>query len=169
MSAAVAAAVVGAVVGVAGLAMSISSANAQADAAKKAQRAQSRAASAQAQQERIKQIREARIRRGQMMAGAAGQGAGLASSGVAGGSSSISSQMGNNIGNINVQEGFAQIASRYNQQAADAGAKMQQWQGISSLGMSMFSWGANRAGTGTSTDMLGNLGTNMVKVFGKGQ
>jgi hypothetical protein len=73
-------------------------------------------------------------------------GMGQASSGIAGSLSSIGSQAGSNIANINVQEGFAGMASAANQRAANAAAKGAQWQAIGQIGSMAMSWGAKGAG-----------------------
>lgn len=104
----------------------------QANAQRDASEAQSRSASVQAARERMKQIREARIRSGAISNTAGGAGMGQQSSGVAGSISSIGSQTGANIGAINVTQGFAESASSSLQAAADAGVDAQKWQMISS-------------------------------------
>jgi len=112
---------------------------------KRAEEAQQRAANVKAQQERIKQTREARIARAQVISGATTSGIGAGSSGISGATSSISSQLGANIGSINVAQTFAEQASTANQQAANAasagaiaGIQAQQWQTISGVGQSIF-------------------------------
>ena len=143
----------GVVIGAAviGAATTVYAADKQADAAKKqaaAQRestaAQQKMSSANSARERLKAIREARMRAGSIAGGAAAGGVGQASSGVAGSIASIGSQAGANIGAINVQEGFAEMASVANQKAADAGAEMAKWQGIGAIGQTIFSTAASR-------------------------
>ena len=118
---------------VAGTVMSAQAASDQADAQKSAQQAQQRASEFQAQRERIKAVREARIQRASMEAGAVASGVGMGSSGVVGAASSMASQLGANIGAQNVQMGFAQMASQANQAAANAAARGTQWQAFGGL------------------------------------
>lgn len=128
-----------------GLAVSAGSAVMQSKGAKKsatAQReageAQSRAASVEAQQARITQVREARIRRGQVTAAGTNSGLDTGTSGIGGAVGSISSQMGSNIGNINQQETFAQETSAALQRSADAQVEGQKWQQIGNFSQSIF-------------------------------
>jgi len=109
-----------------------------ADAQRESQQAQQRSASANAQRERIKAMREARIRAAQIEASAGAAGMGQLSSGVAGSIASIGSQAGANIGQINVQEGFAEEASLANQRAANAMADAAQWQAIGGIATNIF-------------------------------
>lgn len=134
-----------------GAATTLYSASQQADAAEEqaqAQRestaAQQKMSSANAARERLKAIREARMRAGAIAGDAGAGGVGQASSGVAGSIASIGSQAGANIGAINVQEGFAEIASQANQRAADAQADAAQWQAIGSIGTTIFNQAAAR-------------------------
>lgn len=122
-----------------------SQAEAQSAENRKAIQAQERAANVKAQQERIKAVREARIARAQLISGATTAGLGVGTSGVAGGVSSIASQMGANIGGINVAQTFSQQASAANQQAATLSgdiartqATAAQWQMLSSVGSTIF-------------------------------
>lgn len=107
-----------------------------ADAQKKAQQAQSRSAQVAAQRERLAAMREARIKRAQILSSAGVQGVG--GSGVSGATSSIGSQLGANIGYMNVQEGFAQAASKANQQAANAMSSATNWQAIGGVAQNIF-------------------------------
>jgi len=132
-------------------AATIYSADQQADAAEEqaaAQRestaAQQKMSSANAARERLKAIREARMRAGAIAGDAGAGGVGQVSSGVAGSIASIGSQAGANIGAINVQEGFAEIASQANQRAADAQADAAQWQAIGNIGQTIFSTAMSR-------------------------
>lgn len=113
------------------------SANKQAKATKQAAaaqreatQAQSRSASVQAARDRMKQIREARIRAGAIAGSAGAAGVGQTSSGVAGSIASIGSQTASNIGQINVTQGFAEIASTALQRSADKQVEAQKWQMI---------------------------------------
>jgi hypothetical protein len=112
--------------------------------------AQKKIADAQAAKERIQTAREARIRRAQILASTGNQGVGAASSGPAGAVSSIGSQLGSNIANINTIQNYAQQASKANQQAADAQAMGAMWQGIGNISGSMTDWTKifNRNGIG---------------------
>ena len=86
---------------------------------KEGQRIAQRSADVRAQRERIRQVREARIRQAQVEAAGFGAGA-PSSSAVAGGISSLSSQLGSNIGALNTQQAFSGAISRSNQAALDA-------------------------------------------------
>lgn len=92
-----------------------------------------------AQRDRVQQVREARIRRAQVISSAGNAGLSLAggSSGISGATSSIQSQMGNNLGTLGSMSSFAQQLSLANQRSADAqsdyykaGAQGQMWQSI---------------------------------------
>lgn len=103
-----------------------------------AQESQRRAASVESARSRMSQIREARLREARVRAQAGAGGMGQASSGVAGSIASIGSQLGANIGAINVQEGFAEAASASMQSAANAQVKQAQWQAVGQTGQSIF-------------------------------
>lgn len=92
-----------------------------------------------AQRDRVQQVREARIRRAQVISGAGNAGLSLAggSSGLSGATSSIQSQFGHNLGTLGTMSSFAQQLSLANQRAADAqsqyykaGAQGEAWQSI---------------------------------------
>ena len=72
-----------------------------------------------ANKERKNQKREARIKRGQIVAQAANAG-GLFSSSVAGGLGSINSQLASNFGDLSQAQGFGRAIGVQNQVAADA-------------------------------------------------
>ena len=136
-----------------GAAATVYSANKASDAAKDqaaAQRdasaAQGRMASADAARERIKQAREARVRRAQIVSAGsnAGLGTGGGTSGISGAVGSVSSQMASNIGTINQTEGFAAEISAANQRGADAQADMMKWQAWGNVGQTIFSQSASR-------------------------
>ena len=104
----------------------------------KAEQARGKMAEIQAHRERIAQVREARIRKAQILShtGLMGQG----TSGISGATSSVESQMVSNIGTIGQTQTFAEQASFANQQAAFAGAdifkaqqQQQMWQTIFSM------------------------------------
>ena len=91
------------------------------------------------QRERVQQVREARIRRAQVIAGAGNAGIGVTggSSGVTGATGAIQSQLGHNLGTLGSMSSFAEQLSLANQREADAqsdffnaGAKGQMWQSI---------------------------------------
>lgn len=105
---------------------------------RKAREAQQRAADVEAQRARVQQVREARIRRAQVLASAGNEGLGAGTAGVAGAVGSIGSQAASNIGNINVQQGFAQQASVATQRAADAELEGMEWQQIGNVSQSIF-------------------------------
>lgn len=122
------------------------SANKQAKASKQAAaaqreatQAQSRSASVQAARDRMKQIREARIRAGAIAGVAGSEGMGMGTSGVAGSIASIGSQTGSNIGQINVTQGFSETASNALQRSADYQVEAQKWQMIGGISKSIFS------------------------------
>lgn len=136
---------------VVGAAVNVYSANKQAGAAKQqaaAQReataAQQKMAGASAAKERLAQIRQGRMKGGAITAAAGASGMGQSTSGVAGSISSIGSQTASNIGQINVQEGFAELASRANQRAADAQVKQAKWQAIGQVGQTIFNQSVSR-------------------------
>lgn len=102
--------------------------------------AQQRISDAQSARERVQAIREARIRRAQILASTGNQGIASTSSGPAGAVSSIGSQLGSNIANINTIQNFAQQASKANQQAVDAKATGAMFQTIGGIAGSMTDW-----------------------------
>lgn len=120
----------------------------QTAAQKEAAGIQQRAANVQSQQERIKQLREARVARARVLSSALNMGVGVASTGVSGATSSISSQYGANVGSINVAQTFAEGTAAAQQRAADFGsqaatygarasakmAEASQWQQLSQMG-----------------------------------
>ena len=121
-------------------------AKAQAAAQRDATAAQGRMSSADAARERIKQAREARVRRAQIVSAGsnAGLGTGGGTSGISGAVGSVSSQMASNIGTINQTEGFAAEISAANQRGADAQTDMMKWQAWGNVGQTIFSQSASR-------------------------
>ncbi len=109
-----------------------------ANAQREATAAQARAASVDSQRDRIQQVREARIRRAQVLAASGNEGIGFGSSGTQGAVGSISTQAAANIGSINQQQTFADEASAALQRAADAQVSAQKWQTIGAIGKSIF-------------------------------
>lgn len=104
--------------------------------------AQRKAAGAQRQQETLATrrsqraaIREAQIRRAQTLASSQGFGA-LQGSGVAGGTSSLSSQLGEALG-------FSTQMSGLSQKISDYRTKADMWGGVAGLGGSLFNFGLN--------------------------
>lgn len=120
-------------------------------AQREATAAQGRASSVEAQRARIQQVREARIRRAQVLSSGTNAGLGTGTSGIGGAVGSIASQMGENIGTINQQQTFAQETSAALQQSADYQVKAQKWQMIGNFSKSIF----NQAG-GFTTIFGGN-------------
>ena len=110
-----------------------------ANAQREATAAQGRAANVDAQRARIAQVREARIRRAQVISAGTNSGLGLGTSGIGGAVGSISSQEGSNIGYINQQQTFADQASTALQSAADYQVQAQRWQMIGNFSHSIFS------------------------------
>lgn len=169
MPIAVVAAVVGIGAAVGGTVMQMSAASKQKKAMRRAadaQHEQNRIEAAKAavmnQRERIQQVREARIRRASVIAGAGNAGIGVTggSSGVEGAKSSIQSNLGYNLGTLGSMSSFAEQLSLANQREADAqadffnqGAKGQMWQSIFGAvgqvagGVSSFMGGAKSAST----------------------
>lgn len=98
---------------------------------------QQRKADNEAQQARIAQMREARIRRAQLLAGAGGMGGG--SSGLSGAQASVTSQMASNIGLINQTQYFANEISAKNQQAADHASRAQTYSSVADLAFKAYS------------------------------
>lgn len=123
-------------------------------AQREATAAQGRSASVEAQRARIQQVREARIRRAQVLSAGTNAGLGMGTSGIGGAVGSIASQMGENIGSINQQQTFADQTSAALQQAADYQVKAQKWQTIGNFSQSIF----NQAG-GFTTIFGGNTPT----------
>jgi len=120
-----------AVVGTIGSAIA---ANKQADAQKDSIRAQKRIADVNTARERVQAARQMRIQRAQVLASAGNEGIG--GSGVSGAVSSIGSQFGGNIANINTMQTLGAQASAANQRAVDAGAQAANWQAIGGVAKS---------------------------------
>jgi len=123
---------------VVGTVMSYNAQKDQAKAQKESIAAQGRAAAVEEARKRTQAVREARIKRAMIENAATTQGVG--GSGLSGGTSSVASQMGANIGYSNQMQSFGAQASAANQRAADAGASASMWQGIGSLAGSMTNW-----------------------------
>lgn len=107
-------------------------------AQREATAAQGRSASVEAQKARIQQVREARIRRAQVLSAGTSAGLGTGTSGIGGAVGSISTQMAENIGTINQQQTFAQETSAALQVAADKQVTAQKWQMIGQFSKSIF-------------------------------
>jgi hypothetical protein len=111
------------------------SSRAMAETQSRQEESKKRFSQAQAQRQRIQQQRKARIAQQQAIGqqgNVLGQGG---TSGFSGSVGQIGSQAANNIGNINVSEGFANEQSGYNQSIAssqqsmnEAGARQTAWQ-----------------------------------------
>lgn len=109
--------------------------------AKKVEESRRRQSEVEARQARLAQVREQRIRTGQITAATGGAGIGLAgTSGFTGAVGSLATQAAANIGQINVAQGFAQEQSGYNIAAADyaskgfqAGSQATQWSSAGTL------------------------------------
>jgi|SRR5687768_4811424 len=146
MPIAVVAAVVGIGAAVGGTVMQMNAASKQKKAMKRqvaAQQEQNRIekarAAVMAQRDRVQQVREARIRRAQVISGASNAGIGVTggSSGVEGATSAVQSNLGYNLGTLGTMSAFADQLSAANQREANAqadffnaGAKGQMWQSI---------------------------------------
>ena len=90
------------------------------------------------QRARIAQVREARIRRAQVLSAAGNEGIGASSSGVVGATSSITSQEAGNIGFINQTQDFSQQITAANNTAVDAQVSAAKWQAIGNITGSIF-------------------------------
>lgn len=142
-----------AILAVVAVAATVAGTMVQMKAAKKQQKAMKRAENAQreqqrietaragmlAQRDRVAAIREERIRRSNIIAGAGNAGISMAggSSGLSGATGSTRSQLGQNLGTLGSMQSFGQQLSASNQAEADAmsdynkaGAKGQMWQSI---------------------------------------
>lgn len=101
------------------------------------------------QRARLDQIRQARINQGQMQASMGGSGLGSSgTSSFTGSVGSIGSQTSANLGAINVAESTGNYITSQNQIAANAGSRaanyqgsMAAWEGMASLGTSIFDRG----------------------------
>lgn len=99
----------------------------QAELADRQERARQRMQEVEAERERKKALRESLIRRGQVLAGAASAGVGMAgTSPIQGGLSSISSQAATNIANITRGEESSKVIGNLSTQMVYAQAKQQQ-------------------------------------------
>jgi len=107
---------------------------------KAANAAQARMSATEEQRKRIQATREARIRRAMIEGQTTAQGMGTGTSGYAGGTSSVTSQFGSNIGHSNVMGDFASQASAANQKAADAQSSAMMWQTIGGIGQQITPW-----------------------------
>jgi hypothetical protein len=87
---------------------------------------------------RVKAIREARIKRAQIVAQGESVGAQL-SSGVAGGVSSVASQLGSNIGFQNYQTGVSKNIAGIGNQAIQSQNRGDLYQSIGGIGQTIFS------------------------------
>jgi len=109
-----------------------------AQAQQEASAAQSRSAAVESQRARIQQVREARIRRGQVISAGTAAGLGMGTSGLGGAIGSISTQMAENIGTIGQQQTFAQETGTALQESANQQVKAQRWQQIGQFSQSIF-------------------------------
>ena len=129
-----------------------------ADAQKKAQDAQAKQSQLEAHRARIQAVREARIKRASILAADADMGG--ATSGIAGGVSSIASQLGSNIGFQNQREQAANSVSMFNQQAIDANNSASIFNTIAGFSSQMIDWQKlrNPAGVASMEQMQNNAG-----------
>ena len=149
-------AAVAATAAVAGTAMSYQSQQAAAAAQQRAEQARSRASQEEAMQARIMQAREERKARASMEQSAVNFGIGMDTSSVSGAISSGASQMGSNIGRINVQEDFAGIASRAYQQATNYSTRAQAWQSFATIAGKGFDLAARSIDFGQTGKNIGD-------------
>lgn len=110
-------------------------------------------ANAEAHRERIRLQREARIRRAQVISGAANAGVGLEGSGVVGATGSITSQLGQGIGTLGQMQSFSEMLGEQNQLFANAQFKLQKsqmaesmWNQIGSTALQLAGAAAGAAG-----------------------
>lgn len=121
----------------------------QARLAKKSERAQEKAGQVEQERARIEnarrrrqQIRDARIQRGEIIAGSAGMNT-LQSSGAQGGAGSVLSQAAGNIADINRSEGLSERRNMFLQEAADAQSDSNRLAANSSMFQSALSVGGS--------------------------
>jgi len=134
-----------------GAAVSFYSSAKQAKAQKKSAKAQKNALAAQqriadqkAARERIRAVRDARVKRGMIAARASGSGVGTASGSQAG-QQGVVAQMGSTMAFSQAVQKEGQTASHYNQKAADYQADAMKWGAIGGIGSTIFS-NADRIG-----------------------
>lgn len=132
-----AAAVVGAVTGAVGTIAQIGASGRAQRQQEKAEKLRERQAQLAAQRQRVKAVREARIRRGQLEAGAVATGTG-GSSGVAGGQAAITTGLASNIAFSQQQEGLASQVGQANISAAQAQSQAATFGAIGGVGQSIF-------------------------------
>lgn len=133
---------------------------------RKANAAAKRVDDLSAENQRIEQARNAYLSQAEILNTTLGQGVGINSSGVIGGASSVASQAATNIGDLNVAQGFGNLAAMYNQRAADKNLQImslqrtqQMWQNIGSIALSGF---AQKGGWGEITGSNPGKGGNRV-------
>ena len=108
-----------------------------AEAQKKAQAAQSQMNQLEAHKARVQAVREARIKRAQLLSEST---MGEGTSGIAGGTSSIASQLGSNIGFQNVRQDIGTRISNANQESINASANQQMFGTIFSVANQATDW-----------------------------
>lgn len=116
-----------------------------------------------AHQDRVAQLREARIKRAQVIAGASNAGIGLGSSGVSGAESSIGSQLAQNVGLLGESLAFSSQLGATNQAYAQgqynlqkAQMKEQMWNTIGSTALQLGTAAAGAmGGAGGMTSLAG--------------
>ena len=99
---------------------------------------QQRAADLKAARDRVRSIREARIKRATLVARAEGAGVGGAS-GAQAGRQGVVQQLAGNLGFSQQVQGLGAQASAFNQQAAVAQGQAATWGAIGGIGQSIFS------------------------------
>lgn len=145
-----------------------------AEAQEQANKIQAARANVEAHRDRIKLQREARIRRAQVVAGAANAGVGLSSSGVEGATGSIQSQFGAGIGTLGTMLGFSEQLGAANQELAQGQFQLQKAQQTEQLwntvGSSVMSVGIAAAGAlgGPAGMAMAGAGGNTFKAIGSG-
>lgn len=142
----------------------VESASAQKEAAaaqRKAQSEQKAINASQAAAERRQQIREERIKRAKIVQASTNTGV-TDSSGEAGSTSSLSTQLGSNVGqNLGTIQSMNNI-SNYQQQAANAMTDAADWNAIGSVSQSIF--GATSGSIFKGSAATPNSGTNFAPV-----
>lgn len=155
-------AAIAATAAVAGTAMSYVNQQKAAEAQQQAERARARSAQEEAMQARIMQAREERKARAAAEQSGVSFGLGSGTSTVVGAVSSGAAQMASNIGRINVQEDFANIASKYYQSASNYNSTAAGWQAFSSLASKSFNFFAPQVDFGQTGTLAGNKATDTI-------
>lgn len=129
----------------------------QAAAQKEQNRIEQVRANVQVREDKQKQFREQRVRRGQILAQAINSGA-AGSSSVQSALGGVGTQFGANIGKVNQAQGFGEAISQQSEAAADAGTEINRQQGKSAVA----------AAKGQLFQSIGGLGDSIFQRFAPG-